>query len=165
MPACPMPGAPPSAPAAMAASPSSCSISAADFARDELRAEPREMPADDVAAFMGDDADHLVWRLGLHQRAGMDEHIVPVDDEGVEAAVVDDVNFDGLRAQPRSVEDRLGVGADQSLGLGIADHPGGIGRRRADKDGGKSADQARANVPARSIEGRLSQEKHGRLIV
>ena len=104
----------------------------------QLRAKPREMTAGDMAALMRDDADHLVWRLGLHQRAGMDEHIVPVDDEGVEAAVVDDVNFDGLRAQPGGVEDRLGVGSDQRLGLGIADHARGVGRRRADKDGGKS---------------------------
>ena len=65
MPACPMPGAPPSAPAAMAASPSSCSISAADFARASCAAEPREMAAGDMAALMRDDADHLIrasWR-------------------------------------------------------------------------------------------------------
>ena len=54
------------------------------------------MAAGDVAALMGDDPDHLIGRLGLHQRAGMHEHVVPVDHEGVEGAIVDEVNADSL---------------------------------------------------------------------
>ena len=122
-------------------------MSAADFACDNLRAEPGEMAAGDMAALMRDDADHLVRRLGVHQRAGMDEHIVPVDDEGVEAPVVDDVDLDALRAEAGGVEDRLGVSADQRFGLGVADEPGGVGRGRGDKGGGKPPDETRAEPP------------------
>ena len=131
----------------------------------QLRAEPREMASGDMAALMRDDADHLVRRLGLHQRAGMDEHIVPVDDEGIEAPVVDDVDLDRLRAETRSGENRLGIGADQSFGLGVADQPRGVGRGRAHENGGKPSYQPGAKPPRRSIGEALSQSRHGRLIV
>jgi len=56
----------------------------------------------------------------------MHEHIVPVDDEGVEGAVVDEVDADSLRAEAGGVEDGLGVKADQRFGFGVADEPGGV---------------------------------------
>ena len=87
----------------------------------------------DMAAFVGDDADQLIWRLRVHQRAGMDEHVVAVDDEGVEGAVVDDVDVDVLRAETRSVENRLRIGPQQQFRLGVADQPGG-GIRRGRRD-------------------------------
>ena len=80
------------------------------------------MAAGDMAAFMRDHADDLIGSLGVHQRAGMDEHVVPIDDEGVEGAVVDDVDVDGLSAQAGGVKDRLGVGRISAFRLGIADH-------------------------------------------
>ena len=105
----------------MAAMPRICSISAADLAFAIWSRSLAKMAADDVAALMRDDADHLVGRLGGHQRAGMDEHVVAVHHEGVEAAVVDDVDLDALRAEAGSVEDGLGVSADQRLCFGVAD--------------------------------------------
>src|SRR4029079_12157685 len=72
-----------------------------------LRAQPRKMAAGDVPALMRNDADHLVRRLRFHECAGMHEHVVTVDHEGVETAVVDNVNIDALRAEAGGGEDRL----------------------------------------------------------
>ena len=46
-----------------------------------------------------------------------------IDDEGVEAAVADDMDVDALRTEIGSVENRLGVGANECLGLRVADRP------------------------------------------
>ena len=43
-----------------------------------------EMPANDVAAFVGEHADHLIGRGRLHQRAGIHKDAVRVHDERVE---------------------------------------------------------------------------------
>ena len=51
-----------------------------------LLAHARQMPAGDVAGFVGEHADHLVRRVRLHQRAGIDEDAAAVGDEGVERA-------------------------------------------------------------------------------
>ena len=60
-------------------------------ARDAL-AQLRQMSAGDVAGLVGDDADHLVGRVGLLQRAGMNEDVAAVEHEGVEALVPDDAH-------------------------------------------------------------------------
>jgi hypothetical protein len=86
------------------------------------------MATGDMTALMGDDADHLIGRLGVHQCAGMHEHVVSVDDEGIEGAVVDDVDADCLRAEAGGVEDGLGVKADQRFRFGVADKPSGVRR-------------------------------------
>ena len=112
----------------------------------DLVPQSRKMAAGDMAAFVRDHADDLVGGLGFHQRAGMDEHIVPIDDEGVEGAVVDDVDVDGLSAQARGVQDRLGIGADQRFSLGIADHAAGLGRGRAHERNDQTADRGAAKV-------------------
>ena len=131
----------------------------------QLRAKPREMASGDMAALMRDDADHFVRGLSAHQRAGVDEHIVPIDDEGVEAPVVDDVDLDRLRAETGSREDRLGVSAHQGFGLGVADHARGVGRGGADQYGRKSSDQRSTKSPRRSILKGLTRSRHGRPIV
>ena len=77
----------------------------------------------------------------------MHEHVVPVDDEGVEVAVVDEVNADALRAEPGGAEDRFGVVADQRFRLGIADQALGLGRGRGEEGGSQSADETRAQPP------------------
>ena len=138
----------------MAARPRSWSISAADFAREIWLRSLRKMAAGDMAALVRDHADDLVGRLGVHQRAGMDEHIVPIDDEGVEGAVVDDVDVDALSAEARGVQDRLGIGADQRFRLGIADHAAGLGRGRADERNDQTADGGAAKVSQGTSESR-----------
>ena len=65
------------------------------------------MAAGDMAAFVRDHADDLIGSLCIHQGAGMDKGTVPIDDEGVEGAVVDDVDVDGLSAQACGV--RIGL--------------------------------------------------------
>jgi hypothetical protein len=96
------------------------------------------MAAHNMPALMRDNADHLIGRLGGHQRAGMHEHVVTVDHEGVEAAVVDDVDLNALRAEPGSVEDGLGISADQRLCFGVANNAPGLRRGRADKRDGQA---------------------------
>ncbi len=107
-----------------------------------LRPQPRQMAAFDVAAFVRDHADQLIGRLCIHDRAGMHEHVVAVDDEGVEGAVVDDVDIDVLRAEPGGFKDRLRIGPQQRFRLSVADQPGGVRRggrhqrQREASDGG-----------------------------
>ena len=86
----------------------------------DLRAESGKVPARDMPALMRDDADHLIGCLCRHQRAGMHEHVMAVDDERVEVLVVDDMDADSLRAEPGRLEDRLGVCPDQRLGFCVA---------------------------------------------
>ena len=59
----------------------------------ELVAQPLLVAAGDVAGLVRDDADDLVGRFGLHQRAGVDEQAAP-GDEGVEARIVDQNDLD-----------------------------------------------------------------------
>src|SRR6185436_11471128 len=93
-------------------------------------------------------------------RAGMDEHIVPVDDEGIEGAVVDDVDIDGLRAEAGGLEDRLGIGPDQSLGLGVADETRGLGGGRRDERQGKAAYGGAAKLAEDGAVGREGRSGH-----
>ena len=62
----------------------------------ELLAQLRQMAAGDMAGLVREHADDLVRRLGIDQRAGIDEDVAAVDDEGVEGAVVDDDDVDVL---------------------------------------------------------------------
>ena len=51
----------------------------------DARAQRRHVAAGDVARLVRDDADHLVGRIGLHQRAGVHEDVLAIEHEGVEA--------------------------------------------------------------------------------
>ena len=119
------------------------------------------MAAGDVAAFMGDDADDLIGCLGLHQQPGMDEHVLPIHDEGVEGAVVDDMDPDALRPEPRRGEDRLGVGSDQGLGFRVADDACGICCRRARKRDGKARHGGRPKYAPGFHYGEAYGRRHG----
>ena len=66
----------------------------------ELLAQLRQMAAGDVAGLVREHADDLVRRLGFEQRAGIDEDVPAVHDEGVEGAVVDDDDLDVLLGRP-----------------------------------------------------------------
>ena len=87
----------------------------------DARAQGRHVAADDVAGFVRDHADHLVRRLRLHQRAGVDEDVVPVEHEGVEGIVLHDAHLDAPRSESRRAEDRARVVVEQVLDLGVAD--------------------------------------------
>ena len=88
--------------------------------------------------FVGDHADHFVGRLRLHERAGVDEDVAPVEHEGVERLVLHDADLDAARAETRRAEDRLRVVGEQVLDLGVADQrqPLRIGRRSGAEHGG-----------------------------
>ena len=72
----------------------------------DARAQRGHVAAGDVAGLVRDDADHLVGRLRLHQRAGVHEHVAAVEHEGVEALVLHDAHLDAARAEAGSLEDR-----------------------------------------------------------
>jgi hypothetical protein len=98
------------------------------------------MPAGNVAGLMGEHADELVRRFRLHDRADMEEHVLAVDDEGVEALVGDDVDIHVLAGDSGRAEDRLRVIGDQVLDLAVADeacreHAGRLGEQQAGGEG------------------------------
>ena len=66
-------------------------------------------------------ADDLVRRLGIEQRAGVDEDVAAVHHEGVEAAVVDDDDLDVVLGEAGDAQDRPRIVAQQVLDLGVAD--------------------------------------------
>jgi len=66
-------------------------------------------------------ADHLIGRVGLQQQAGIDEDALPARHEGVDLTVVQHIDGHRLGIDPRRLEDRPGVEAQQALDLGIAD--------------------------------------------
>ena len=79
------------------------------------------MPALYMSGFVRDDADQLIRRLRLRDRARVDEHMLSVDHERIERGVVDQVNLDIVTCDVRRLEDWRGVVRDKSLGFGIAD--------------------------------------------
>ena len=81
-----------------------------------------EVTADDVAAFVGEHADHLIGRGRLHQSAGIHEDAVCVHDERVEIRVVDDDDLNVLRGEARGLENRRRVIAQELFDLGVANH-------------------------------------------
>jgi len=78
------------------------------------------MTAGQMAGFVRQHPDDLVRRLRLHQGAVIDEDTVTVGDEGVEYRLVDNGDLDILFLKARSAQDRLGVVAQQLLGLRVA---------------------------------------------
>ena len=52
--------------------------------RPQFLAQARQVTAGDVAGFVREHADHLVRRVRVHERAGVDEDAPAVGDEGVE---------------------------------------------------------------------------------
>ena len=108
------------APAAIAPMPSSDGDDRHGLSARELLAQTILVAAGDVAGLVRDHADDLVRRLGLQQRAGVDEHAA-AGDEGVEARIVDQDDFDAGLRQARRLEDRPRIVAHQRLDLGIAD--------------------------------------------
>ena len=107
------------APATIAPTPSSVAMIAMVWARASCSRKALLVAAGDMAGLVRDDADDLVGRLGLQQRAGVDEHAA-AGDEGVEARIVDQNDVDAGFRQARGLEDRPRIVAHQRLDLGIA---------------------------------------------
>ena len=58
-----------------------------DLRGGKLLVQPGQMPAFDVAGFMGDDPDNLVGGFCIHNRAGINEHPPFTCHEGIETAI------------------------------------------------------------------------------
>jgi hypothetical protein len=120
-------------------------------------AQRSQVAADDVAGLVRDHADHLVGRLGLHEGAGVDEHVVAVHHEGVEAFVPHDAHGDVLRAEAGGLEERDRIVLEKVLDFRIADQRQVLRRGRRDRgdrgrygiDGGHGR-RAPSRGPARS---------------
>ena len=98
----------------------------------ELLAQAREMPARHVAGLVRQHADDLVRRLGIVERADVDEDAPAVHHERVERALVDQHDLHVLlRRGRRRLQDRRGVVAHQLLDLGVADDRQAAGGRSA----------------------------------
>ena len=94
----------------------------------DTSAQRRHVAAGDVSGLVRQHADHLVRRVRLLQRAGVDEHVAAVEHEGIEGVGAHDPDRDALLAEPGDLEDRMGVVVEQLLDLGIADEALGAGR-------------------------------------
>ncbi len=115
---------------------------------------PARSPWAMCAGLVGDDADELVWRFGGDDRAGVDEHPLRVDDEGIEALVDDEEDLHVAGLDAGLLEDRRGVVLEQRLGLGVAgDVDAGGGRRFRGEGGGKQSCRKRT---ADAISGRCA---------
>ena len=98
----------------------------ADHRTDRLRprdlvAEIFEVPAGQMAGLVRDDADHLVRRFRIEQRAGVHHHAPAAGDEGIELAILHKHDLGVARADAGGAEDRRGIVAEQRFDLGVAD--------------------------------------------
>ena len=96
-------------------------------------AHAREVAAGDVTGLVREHADHLVWRLRLHEQAGIDEDALAAGDERVDAGIVDQIDLDRPWIEAGGLEDRLRVEPHQAFDFGVADEPWRrlLGKRQA----------------------------------
>ena len=71
-----------------------------------------------MAGFMRENADNFIGRLRLEQGARIDEN-TPAVDEGIEAVVVDQNDFDRVSGKTSGFDDRGRIVGDQRLDFGI----------------------------------------------
>ena len=126
----------------------------------ELFAQPVLVAAGDVARLVCDDADDLVRRLGLQQRAGVDEHAT-AGDEGVEARIVDQNDVDAGFREAGGLEDRARIVAHQRLDLGVA-HDRHVLRKG--RTAGDEGDSAGKRAHCKSADGAEKPEVWGGLL-
>ena len=80
-----------------------------------------QMPARHMADFVCHHADQFAGRLDRGDEAGVVEHLLAFGDEGVEAPVVDEVDFHRRRIEPRNPQKRVGIIPQHVLGFCVAD--------------------------------------------
>jgi hypothetical protein len=110
--------------------------------------------AGDVAGFVRDDTDHLVGRVGLHQRAGVYEDVLAIEHEGVEGIVLHNAHLDTPRAEPGRLEQRSGVVAEDVLNLTVADQRQILCRRRGNAGDGRNGGETAQHGELRPLAGR-----------
>ena len=73
-----------------------------------------------MTSFVGNHANDLIGRFALHERAGVDEDVASVDDEGVEDSAPHDPDRDTATTQPGGPEDRPCIVVHEPFDFGIA---------------------------------------------
>ena len=97
-------------------------------------------------------ADNFVRRLGIEQRARVNEDVAAVHDEGVERAVAENDDAHVLLGQSGGAQDRLGIIAQELFDFGIANH------RHAARDAVLGARRCKRGSAARGRHGDRSQQ-------
>ena len=119
----------------------------------DLVAQILQMAARQMAGLVRDDADHLVRRFRLHERAGEHHHAASARHEGVELAVLDEHDLGVAGADAGGAEDRLGIAPEQRLDLRVADDDVAallrVGGRRQRQARGQGQRQRSASRPTR----------------
>ena len=64
------------------------------------------MPARDMSGLVRDDPDDLIWRIGLLQCSRMHKHIAGIENEGIEAVMLDDAHLHFARAKSCHAKNR-----------------------------------------------------------
>ncbi len=82
-------------------------------------AQPDQVATGNVAGFVGHHADHFLCRSRLKQQAGMEEHIQPLCDKGIEGIILNDSNAYRLGADTGSGEDRRCHIIEQAFGFSV----------------------------------------------
>ena len=86
-----------------------------------------QMPAGDMAGLVREHADKLVRRLRAHDQAGIDEFVLPAGDKGIDLLVLDEIDVQRVRIEPRRLPDRGHHRPNVGLDFGIADEALGGG--------------------------------------
>src|SRR5947207_5038739 len=131
----------------------------------QFLSNPGKMPADDVASFVSQNTDDLIWRGRLRQGAHIDKNAVRIHHKSVEAFVIDDDDVNILIGQASNAKDRRRVVAQQLFDLGVAYHRNaGTGAglrprrqaRQSDSRGGQRGDGLHSWPPPPRLARRLS---------
>ena len=88
-----------------------------------------------MPGLMGDDANHLVGRIGAHQRSNMKEYVAPIHHKSIEGALPYQMNANILPAHPRCLENGAGIDAQQAFDFRIPNQTGISGRRGCGNEG------------------------------
>ena len=82
----------------------------------------RQVPPGNMAGLMREHPDQLVRSLGAHDEAAVDEFVLAAGDEGIYLLVLDQIDVQRARLEPRRLPDRGYHRANVGFDLGIADN-------------------------------------------
>ena len=108
-----------------------------------------QMAAGDMAGLVRQNAEQLVRGVDAHDQAGVDEFVLPGGDKGIELLVLDQIDVERARLEPRRLPDRRHHRSDLGLDLGVPDE--GLGR--GGSCDGQQARQQRSPWSSRNVEG------------
>ena len=86
----------------------------------QLLTQALEMPARKMSGFVREHADDFVRRLGVEQRASINEDVTAIHHEGIERAIAEHDDPDVLLGKSGGVQDGLRIVAQTAVDLGVA---------------------------------------------